>query len=106
MDAPLEERAGDRVERLVRLPEVYARAAVAEVFETDPARRAGPERLTDRVVAPRLVGLHLGQPLPRSTDAAREEVPRDREATVADAPVARGVAPVKVFDPHGAVFDD
>src|SRR4029450_12848243 len=106
MDATLEERAQDRVERLVRLAEVDARATVAEIFQARPSRRPRPQRLADGVVAPRLVRLHLGEPLPRSSDAAGQEIARHAKVTVADAALAGVVTPVEVFDAHVAVLDD
>src|SRR5439155_24848703 len=74
--------APHRAERLVALREVDAGAAVAQVFEPRPTFGPRPERLADRVVLPRLVWLHLGQPLPRLADAARHQDLRDRERAV------------------------
>src|SRR5579885_3612332 len=76
----------DRVERPVALEEVDARPAVAEVLETGEALGARPQRLADRVVLPRLVRLHLREPLPRLAHAARQQELRDRERAVADEP--------------------
>src|SRR2546430_5283356 len=53
-----------RVERLVALGEVDARSAIAEVLEALEAFGSRPQRLADGVVAPRLVRLDLGEPLP------------------------------------------
>ncbi len=73
VDVPLEpEPSHPRVEALVGLGEVDARPTGAEVDEPRVAVGSGPQRLADRVVAPRLVRLDLGEPLPRLPDAARE----------------------------------
>src|SRR5262249_59385975 len=88
VDAALEQRAQDRVERLVRLAEVHARAAVAQVLETGPPRRPRPERLADGVVAPGFERVHLREPLPRPSDASGEQIAPDQEKTVAGPPLS------------------
>jgi len=92
------EAAHPRVERLVPLREVDAGATVAEVLEALEALGARPQRLADGVVAPRLVQLHLGQPLPRLADAAREEEARHWERAVAHEPVPDLVPGVEDVD--------
>ena len=62
---------------------MHAGAAVAEILEPGVADRLGPQRLADRVVAPGLVRLHLGEPLPRLPDAAGQQELRHRERAVA-----------------------
>src|SRR5262249_44712170 len=51
-----------------------------------------------------LVELHLGQPLPRLTHAAREQEPRHRERAVADEPVPDLVPRVEDVDPPDLVL--
>src|SRR3954447_21826391 len=84
----LEKYAHHGVERFVLLDERDARAAVTEVGEPGPAGRTRPERLPDCVIAPRLVRLDLGQPLPRLADPARQQPLRHREVAVADQAVS------------------
>src|SRR5262245_22976254 len=106
MDAPFEERAQQRVESLVGLAEVDARAAGAEILETRPTRGARPERFADRIVTPGLVRRDLGQPFPRLTDPRGQQVARYPEAAVSDAPLADCITPVEILDPHVAMLDD
>src|SRR5262249_21447347 len=90
---PLEPEAPHpRVERLVALGEVDAGAAVPEVREPLEALGPRPEWLADGVVAPRLVQLHLGEPLPRLAHAPRQQKARNGERAVADEPVPDVVA--------------
>ena len=63
-----------------------------------PAGRVRPQRLADRVVAPRLVRLHLGEPLPRLADAAGQQPLRHREVAVADESVPVVVARMQDLD--------
>src|SRR5690606_18581331 len=97
------EAAHPRVERLVRLREVDAGRAVAEILEPGEAGGAGPQRLADRVVAPRLVRLHLGEPLPRLADTARAEDAGHLEGAVAHEALADLVAGVEDLDARHAV---
>src|SRR5262249_57972658 len=92
--AALEQGAEDRIERFVGLAEVHPGAAVPEVLEPRPTGGTGPQRLADRVVAPRLVRPHLGEPLPRPAGAAGQEVARDRKVTVAGAAFAGRPTPL------------
>src|SRR5262245_8889718 len=55
---------------------------VAEVAKLDVTFRARPQRLADRVVPPRVVRLHLRDPLPRLADAAGAEHLRNGEGAV------------------------
>ncbi len=88
MDALLEEEAQQRVEGVVRLGEMDARGAVAEVLEPRVPFGLGEQGATDGVVLPRLLGLHLGEPLPGLPLAPGEEVARHPEGAVADETLA------------------
>src|SRR5687768_14113303 len=83
-DRLLDQEPQDRVEGVVGLAEVHVRAAVAEILEAVPALRARPERLADRLVVRGHVRHHVGDPLPRLSDAAREQVLRHAEIAVTD----------------------
>ena len=59
---------------------------------------ARPQRLADRVVLPRLVGLHLRDPFPRLPDPAGAEHLRHREGAVAHEPFTGLVARMEDLD--------
>ena len=90
--------------RMIGLNASYSSMNVTRVrpsprsVEARPAGRARPQRLADRVVAPRLVRLHLGEPLPRLADASGEQPLRHREVAVADESVPVVVARVQDLD--------
>ena len=98
MHSLLQQRAEQRVERVVRLGEMDAGTPGAQVLEARPSLGLREQRAADGRVLPRLLRLHLGEPLPGLPLAAGEEVARHPEGAVADEAVADVVARVEDVD--------
>ena len=67
-------------------------------LEARPAGRVRPQRLADRVVAPRFVRLHFGEPFPRLADAARAATTWAPGSAVPHEPVPVVVAGMEDLD--------
>jgi hypothetical protein len=103
MDRALDQPGEPAVFHAVFLVEVKPCAAAADVFEAEPAHRAGARREADRVIAVKLRRAALGDHLPASRPAA--QIPGNRKPGPSDQPQPGRIAFVDDLDPHIAVFD-